>query len=178
MDTTMDNGTLQSPAVFSNDKILLSAIALIGVVSMVLSVAMALLAIGEILPPRGFSIPGILSAATWLLCAVVTWQLGWVMWKLALRLAANHARFDSQGVDFEVGSRRKPEKWFMGWDQIAAIRYQRTGNSYVYWIVGKDGSSFQYTPYTFFRARKLAREISARCGRPIEQVPDANDCIQ
>ena len=170
MAATLENTTLQSPAVFRNGRVLLGVIGLIGVIAMALSVATVLLAIGQVLPPRGFNFLNIFSAVIWLLCAVAFWQLGRALWKLSVRMARNRAQFNSQGVDFEVGSRRQPQKWFMSWDQIAAIRYQQTGNSQSYWIVGKDGSSFQYNSYTFFRARKLAHEISGRCGRPIERI--------
>jgi hypothetical protein len=173
MNAILENAALRSPVVFSNSRLLLGLVALSGIVGMILAVGIGILAIKAFFPLHGYTTTRVLSVLFWILGTWFTWRLSRTMWNLSFNMAGNRARFDSQSLDFELGPQNDPrdqQKCSMRWDQITAIRHQRIGNMQSYCVVGKDDTCFKFSSYTFFHPKKLARQISARCGRPIEEV--------
>ncbi len=91
-------------------------------------------------------------------------------WNLSRAMANHKATMDSNGVMFNLGTKKRPADLFLAWDQIAAIRHKRVGNAQQYWVRGKDGSEARYSSYTFFRPKKVARLIAERTGLAIQQA--------
>ena len=92
------------------------------------------------------------------------------LWKMGRAMLGYQILFDSRGVNFNLGSKKKPSDLFLAWDQIAAIKYKRVGNVQQYFVQGRDGSEARFSSYTFFRPRKIARMIADRTGLTIQKV--------
>jgi hypothetical protein len=84
-------------------------------------------------------------------------------------MARNRAQVGERGVEFRLGTKKKPADLFMAWETVASIRRKRVGNAYQFTVTGRDGSFAQYTSYTFFRPAKVARLIAERTGLTIEK---------
>lgn len=84
-------------------------------------------------------------------------------------MAHCRAQMDERGVEFRLGTKKKPADLFMAWETIASIRRKRVGNAYEFTVAGRDGSVARYTSYTFFRPTKVARLIAERTGLTIEK---------
>jgi hypothetical protein len=78
-------------------------------------------------------------------------------------------KLNSLGVEFNLGTKKKPSNLFLGWDQISAIKRKRVGNAQQYSVYGADGSDAVFSSYTFFRPKKVARLIAARTGLEIQK---------
>jgi hypothetical protein len=92
------------------------------------------------------------------------------MWKLSRGMAVYKVMLDSRGVNFNLGTKKKPSDLFLAWDQIAAIKHKRVGNAQNYYVLGKDGSEAIFSSYTFFRPKKVARLIAERAGLTIQEA--------
>jgi hypothetical protein len=92
------------------------------------------------------------------------------LWKLGRNMAGYQVRLDNRGVDFNLGTKKKPSDLFMPWEQISAIKQRRSGNVQQFVVYGTDGSTATFTSYTFFRPKKLARLIAARTGVAITKL--------
>jgi hypothetical protein len=91
-------------------------------------------------------------------------------WWLGLSVTFYEARLDPGGVHFRLGAKERPDEKSFAWDQIASINHKRVANYQYFAIVGKDDRLVEYTPYTFFRPKKLSRFIAARAGQPIREM--------
>jgi hypothetical protein len=96
--------------------------------------------------------------------------LGLAMCRVGREMTFYEARLDELGVDFRLGSRKHPHVQFFAWDQIAAVRHKRTPMNEYYAVIAKDHRLADFTMYTFFRAKKLARQIAARAGQSVEEI--------
>jgi hypothetical protein len=91
-------------------------------------------------------------------------------WKWGARMLRFHVKLDARGADFNLGTKKKPDEWFMPWEQITAVQQKQVGKIREFTIVGKDGSWVRYNTYTFFRPRHVARKIAERAGLTIQKV--------
>jgi hypothetical protein len=92
------------------------------------------------------------------------------LWNLGRAMAGYQVKLDSRGVDFNLGTKKKPANLFMEWGQIAAIKQRRAGNAQQFWVEGTDGSEARFSSYTFFRPKQVARLIAARTGLAIQKA--------
>jgi hypothetical protein len=92
------------------------------------------------------------------------------LWALGRAMAGYQVDLDGRGVKFSLGTKKKPAELFLAWDQIAAIKYRRTGNVQQCWVEGTDGSEATFSSYTFFRPKKVARMIAERAGLAIAKA--------
>jgi hypothetical protein len=105
-----------------------------------------------------------MAAAQWGFGAFCFVLMAGYMWKLGRHMARYRVTLDERGVDFKLGTRKKPEEVFMPWDNLILIEQRRVGNSWQFLVKGRDGSSAQFSSYSFFRAKKIVRLISERAG--------------
>jgi hypothetical protein len=107
------------------------------------------------------------SAFRWTLTLLaMIYMVPW-FWKLGRNMLGYQVRLDNRGVDFNLGTKKKPSDLFMPWEQVSAIKQRRSGNVQQFVVYGTDGSTATFTSYTFFRPKKLARLIAARTGLAI-----------
>jgi hypothetical protein len=92
------------------------------------------------------------------------------LFSLGRAMAGYQVRLDNRGVEFSLGTKKKPAELFMEWGQIAAIKQMRVGNAQQFWVEGTDGSEARFSSYTFFRPKKVARLIAARTGLAIQKA--------
>jgi hypothetical protein len=110
------------------------------------------------------------SALKWGLSGIAMAYMIPYLWKLGRNMAGYQVKLDSRGVDFNLGTKKKPQELFMTWDQIAAIKSKRAGNVQQFLVQGTDGSEARFTSYTFFRPKKVAKLIAARTGQTIQKA--------
>jgi hypothetical protein len=155
---------------FRNNWLLIALMLSVALVSLISSVGFAILALGQIFPWHGISLAQIFGFLSWSFSGWVSWVLGVAIWRLTIAMSHNQVRFDNEGAHFCFGPKKKTPEVYLAWSQIAAVRHQSVGNNQYYGVVPKDGEIMQFTFFTFFRAKKLAREIAARSGHSIEEV--------
>jgi hypothetical protein len=85
-------------------------------------------------------------------------------------MAGYRVLLDSRGVNFNLGTKKKPSDLFLTWDQVSAIKHRRVGNAQQYFVQGADGSEARFSSYTFFRPKKVARMIADRTGLAIQKA--------
>lgn len=158
------------PVVLRNSRFLVGvtmsggAFAAIMAAGMVFAVFSVLLPLSDITAVRGWA------ALKWAICAIaVGFMCPW-LWNVGRYMAAHEVRLDSTGVDFNLGTKKKPQNLALAWEQIAAIKHKRVGNIQQYCVQGTDGSEARFTSYTFFRPKKVARLIAAGAGLTIENT--------
>jgi hypothetical protein len=91
------------------------------------------------------------------------------LWKWGLRMANYKVKLDELGVDFNLGTKKKPSELFMPWDRVASVQQKRVNNAQKFTILGTDGSSAIFSSYTFFRSKRVARMIAERAGLTIQK---------
>jgi hypothetical protein len=158
------------PVTLHNSRILIAATMAGAVVSLLMAVCMVFLVISQVFPLDALTGGRAFSALQWALSAVATGLMCPWLWGLGRAMAFYQVRLDEKGVNFRLGTRKTPQELFIAWDNVGAIRHKRVGNSQVYWVNGKDGSEAQFSSYTFFRPKKVARLIAARADLPIAQL--------
>jgi hypothetical protein len=106
----------------------------------------------------------------WSACAYYMIPLGWSLLKHARSVGHFRAKLDEIGVEFRLGSRKKPDNAFFAWDQIATVNERRSPSYHYYSVVAKNGESVEFTSLIFLRPNQLAREIARRANLPITQL--------
>jgi hypothetical protein len=158
------------PVIFRNSRFFIAWLILFGAAAMVIGLAMTLVALYEILTPRHSLLLKALNAILWASAAFNMAWLGVIILRAGVQMTYYEARLDGRGVDFRLGSRKEPYVQFFSWDQIAAVKHERMPTDQYYAVIGKDHRVAEFTMYTFFRAKKLARQIAARAGQSIEEI--------
>jgi len=109
----------------------------------------------------------ILGGAQWGVAAWCFWLLAAQMFRVAMRTHFRQARLDEKGVDFRLGSRKKPITQYFAWNEIAAVMHRHLPMNQCYAVVAKDKRQVEFTLLTFFRAKKLAQLIADHVGQPV-----------
>lgn len=100
----------------------------------------------------------------------ITAVVGMQMWAIGIRMGFYQVSFDGDGARFRLGSKKNPEVLLFPWDRITGVLYKRAVNTQYGSVVALDGSSVQFSSYTFFRPKKLLRLIAERSGQSIQQM--------
>jgi hypothetical protein len=79
-------------------------------------------------------------------------------------------KLDARGVEFNLGTKKRPGDLFMAWEQVAAVQLKRVGQVREITVLGKDGSRASFTQNTFFRPQRIAQMIAERAGLTIQKV--------
>jgi hypothetical protein len=158
-----------TPVIVRNNRLLVASSLLLGVVGLLSALCTALVALVALFPLHGFSLDRGVSILWGLVFAGFLWTAGWTFYSAAFRMVRNEARLDPGGVHFRLGPKKRPEECAFPWNQIASVTYKRTGNTQRYQVLGRDGRVVEFTAFTFFRPKKLARAIAARCGQVLQR---------
>ncbi len=158
------------PMALHNSRILVGVLMLCSILSAFFAVCMALMVFSVFSSGGGFSTGNLYNAFWWGFGALAFgYGCPW-MWKLSRGMAVYKVMLDSRGVNFNLGTKKRPSDLFLAWDQIAAIKHKRVGNAQNYYVLGKDGSEAIFSSYTFFRPKKVARLIAERAGLTIQEA--------
>jgi len=158
----------QQPIIFRNSWLMIGMYLALGAASAVIALCSVMMVVYEWFMPKHQSFWTIFGGVQWAGGAYCFALMGLQMWRTGVRTAHYQARLDSRGVDFRLGTKKKPITQFFGWDEIAAIMHKRQPMSEFYAGIGKDKRSVTFTIFTFFRPKKLARLIAAQSGRTIQ----------
>ena len=159
-----------TPVVLVNSRFLIGVTMICSILFAFFAVCMVLM-VFSIFSTGGGASGGNLYNAFW-------WGLGTLafgygcprLWNLSRAMAGYRVTLDSRGVNFNLGTKKKPSDLFLAWDQIAAIKHKRVGNAQQYYVQGRDGSEARFSSYTFFRPKKVARLIAERTGLAIQKA--------
>jgi hypothetical protein len=155
------------PIILRNSKIACWITRLGGIVGGVGAAGMAILALASLFP---FKASGLFNAV-WFTFAALAFGVACVrLWALGRDMQEYRVVLDHSGVNFSLGTKKKPVDMFLAWDQIAAIKRRRAGNSMQFFVETKDGKWIRFTSYTFFRPRKVAKTISQWSGVAIQKM--------
>lgn len=158
-----------TPVTFRNSRFLI-AITIIGaIIGLCMAVGMLLIALTQVISWRSHAWDSSLSIVSWFFAAFCSAGIALFVWRIGLTMCHSEARLNSEGVDFRQDGANFEQKQFVEWNKIAAIRHTRSGNCQRYAVLSKDGSATEFTSYTFFRPRRLAKEIAHHCGQPIRE---------
>ena len=140
-----------------------------GVISVFLGLCMMLMVFSVLTPVSAITFMSVLAAAQWglggfLFCCMCPW-----LWQWGTRMLSFKVKLDARGVDFNLGTKKKPSELFMPWEQVASVQQKRVGNLQEFIILGKDGSHASYSSLTFFRSKHVAKMIAERAGLTIQK---------
>ncbi|HUZ97245.1 MAG TPA: hypothetical protein VMU57_20260 [Edaphobacter sp.] len=136
----------------------------------IISVCLALVVFSIFSTNGGLNAANAWSAAQWGFGVLAFGYMCPWFWKLGRAMLNYRAVLDSRGVNFSLGTKKKPADLFLAWDQIAAIKSRRAVNVQQFWVQGSDGSEARFSSFTFFRPKKVARLIAERTGLSIQKV--------
>ena len=140
-----------------------------GIVAVPLGICMMLEGVSLLFPMSAITFRaacrGPVDLGGFLMCMMCTWT-----WQWGTRMLGLHVKLDARGVDFNLGTKKKPGELFMAWEQVAAVQQKRVGTAQEYNVLGKDGSRASFTSNTFFRSQRMARMIAERAGLTIQKV--------
>jgi hypothetical protein len=141
-----------------------------GILSVPLGMCMMLEGGSLLFPVRAITFRLAIAAGQWILggflmCMTCPWA-----WQWGTRMLGLHVKLDARGVDFNLGTKKKPGELFMAWEQVAAVQQKRVGQVREYTVLGKDGSRASFTSNTLFRSQRIARMIAERAGLTIQKV--------
>jgi hypothetical protein len=130
---------------------------------------MVLMVFSVLSPLSAIGFMRVLAAAQWGLGGVMFVYMCPALWKWGLGMMHKRVKLDERGVDFSLGTKKKPVEMFMPWDEIVAVKQQRVGNAQRFTIQGAEDSYVQFSSYTFFRPKRVARMIAERVGQTIQK---------
>ena len=134
-------------------------------VGFVIAPCLAILCLTTLLPLHAYTLSRVIWAACYVVAAGFSFNSGTKLWRLAVGMIRPKATLDTEGVRFRMVSDKPADfqEQFVPWDQIAAIRHRRMGNSQLYSVVTKDNLvialrrpgllSFPDTRPAYFRTR-------------------------
>lgn len=134
------------------------------------ALCLAILALANLFPLNLLTVQRGVDALLWAAFAAYGALMGISWWGRGRRMAFYWARLDERGVDFRLGTRRHPDTCFFPWGEISAVRHKRKGNAQYFTVFGRDGSSVEFSAYTFARPKRLARRIAEHVGQSIQQA--------
>jgi hypothetical protein len=96
--------------------------------------------------------------------ALITFFGSLELWRLGRDMEFYEVRFDADALRFRLGNEAQPVVYAFPWGEISAVRYKRVINVQYGSVDGADGSTVDWSSYSFFRPKKLARMIAERAG--------------
>jgi hypothetical protein len=156
------------PKVLHNSRIVCWGMMGVAVCSLLIGVCMVLMVFSVLFPLRAITFMSVLAAAQWGLGGFMMGYMCPWLWKWSLGMLHKKVKLDERGVDFQLGTKKNPQELFMPWDTVASVQQKRVGNAQQFTITGADGSVAQFSSYTFFRPKRVARWIAERVGQTIQ----------
>jgi hypothetical protein len=142
----------------------------LGVCSMIIGICMMLMVISLIFPLSAISFMRVMAAAQWGLGGLMMCYMCPSLFKWSGAMLHKRVKLDERGADFVLGTKKKPIEIFMPWEEITSIKQQRVGKVQQFTISGTDGSYAQFTSYSFFRPKHIARLIAERAGVTLQKA--------
>jgi hypothetical protein len=158
------------PVVLRNSRFLVGVTMTGSLIAAVFAVCMLLMVVSLVFLRGGFNADTGWSAFRWAIGALAMGYTCPRLWSLGRAMAGYRVLLDSRGVNFNLGTKKKPSDLFLTWDQVSAIKHRRVGNAQQYFVQGADGSEARFSSYTFFRPKKVARMIADRTGLAIQKA--------
>jgi hypothetical protein len=171
MNTSVENSGVGTET-FRNNWLFIAVVFIASVIGFLVAPCLGILSLTALFPLHDYTFNRVVAMLGYLVGAYFSWMSGVAMWGSAMGMAHNHAILDAEGIHFRImpdGVRGGGEQT-VAWDQIAAIQHRRIANSQVYYVVAKDNRTVKFDSFSFFRPKKLARNIGARCGLPIQEL--------
>ena len=137
--------------------------------AVLIGICMVLMAIPLLQPLSALGFMRGFAALQWVLGGVGMGYMGPGLWKWSTAMAYKRVKMDERGAEFELGTKKAPQSVFLRWDEIASITQTRVGGAIEFMVKGSDGSFAQFSSYSFFRARRVARLIAERAGLLIQK---------
>ena len=157
------------PLVLRNSRVLIWATRGMSLFAAFIAVSLMLLALSVLFPLDDLTISKGREGALWVLRAMIAGAACPWLWGLARAMGEHQILLNGQGVEFRLGTRKRPADLFLAWDQITEIKSRRSGLDQQYLVEGRDGSEATISSYAFFRPRKVARLIAGRAGLAIHK---------
>ena len=158
------------PVILRNSRFLIGVTLFGSLTAAIFAVCMVLMVVSLVFLSGGLNADTGWSAFRWAIGALAMSYMAVRLWNLGRAMAGYRVVLDSRGVDFNLGTKKKPSYLFLAWDQITAIKHKRVGNGQQYFVQGTDGSEARFSSYTFFRPKKVARMIADRTGLAIQKA--------
>jgi hypothetical protein len=134
-----------------------------------LSLCMVFVVVSIVTSGAGSSAGNWISSALWGCGAFAFASICPWLWRMGRAMTGYRVVLGTRGVDFNLGTKKKPSDLFLSWEQIAAIKQQRAGAAQRYFVFGRDGSRAIFSSYTFFRSGKIAHLIAEHTGLAIQK---------
>jgi hypothetical protein len=157
------------PMVLHNSRIVCWGMMGVAVFSLFIGVCMVLMVFSVLFPLSAITFMSVLAAAQWGLGGLMMGYMCPWLWKWSQGMLHKKVKLDERGVDFQLGTKKKPQELNMPWDTVASVQQKRVGNAQQFTIAGTDGSVAQFSSYTFFRPKRVARRIAERVGQTIQK---------
>ena len=158
------------PMVLRNSRVFVGATLGMSVFAAFIAVSLLLLAMSFLFPLSDLTLDRGRSASLWVLRAMIAGFASPWLWSLGRDMAGYQIQLNSRGVEFKLGTKKKPADLFLAWSQIADIKSRRSGIDQQYLIQATNGSEATISSYSFFRPKKVARLIAARAGLDIHKA--------
>ena len=140
-----------------------------GVSCLSMGICMMLIVVSLVFPLSAFTFMRGLAAVQWGLGGLAVCFMCPALWKWGLRMLDYKVTLDERGVGFNLGTKKLPQDVFMAWEQVASIEQKRVDNAQQLRILGTDGGMAQFSSYTFFRPKHVARLVAERAGLTIRK---------
>jgi hypothetical protein len=157
------------PMVMHNSRIVCWGMMGTAVCSLFIGVCMVLMMFSLLFPVSAITFMRVLAAAQWGLGGVMMCYMCPWLWKWSQGMLHKKVKLDERGVDFQLGTKKNPQELFMPWDIVASVQQKRVGTAQQFTIMGTDGSVAQFSSYTFFRPKRIAKLIAERVGQTIQK---------
>ena len=153
-----------------HNPVLVGLVFLMGAVSLFLALCMGILVLVTLLPLRGFTFQRLTDVFWWAMGTLAFGAMAPGLWQIGAGMAFSRVSQDGRGVAFRLGTRKQPVERFFPWDRVAAVWHRRKGNAQYYGVQSLDGTSVEFSSYAFLRPGKLARQIAAQAGKPLQEL--------
>jgi len=170
VDVAQHPAHVPRPRVIHNSRLLCWGTIFVGICSAFIGVCMMFMIVTLLTPWSALSFMRVLGAVQWALGGLMMCMMCPALWKWGQAMLHKTVKLDEQGADFSLGTSKDPRHVFLPWEQIESVVHKRVGNAQQFTVTASDGSYAQFTSYTFFRPRHVARLISERAGKPIQSA--------
>jgi hypothetical protein len=117
------------PVVLRNSRFLVGVTMTGSLIAAVFAVCMVLMVVSMVFPLSDLTTDRGWSAFRWAISALAMGYMGPWLWTMGRKMAAYEVKLDSRGVEFNLGTKKKPSDLFLTWDQVSAIKHRRVGNA-------------------------------------------------
>lgn len=169
-DSVARQTPVAKPLILRNSRIFIGVLLITALIGFAGVPCFGVLALMSVFPVRGFGFDRMVSGLSSAAAAFFSGSLGLFLWRQALRMARNEVRLVAEGVYFRVDARRQTPEIFFAWGEIQAITHKRNSNNvHVCCVIGADEQALSFTSFTFFRAKRIARNIAAHAGKSMRE---------